>query len=167
MYMIFFSFSSQDACPADHSLEESQVPPVPKGGGGESETSEQVSSHKPHPPKSSSPTKSPQHHSTRNSSPQPNDGIPTDMSDTTETEPDSKVTCKFFLVFFMHIMCCTCCAHAVTRFYFVSFSLKDSLIAILSQILQLDSFFVLNFIVIVTRDFKLMKESIKYRSRLF
>ncbi|XP_047496271.1 protein Aster-B-like [Penaeus chinensis] len=81
---------SEDACPADQSLEESQVPPVPKGG--ESETSEQVSSHKPQPPKSSSPTKSP-HHSTHNSSPQPNDGIPTDMSDTTETEPDSKVTC--------------------------------------------------------------------------
>ncbi|ROT68943.1 protein Aster-B [Penaeus vannamei] len=82
--------SMEDACPADQSLEESQVPPVPKGG--ESETSEQVSSHKPQPPKSSSPTKSP-HHSTHNSSPQPNDGIPTDMSDTTETEPDSKVTC--------------------------------------------------------------------------
>lgn len=88
--------SLQDACPADQSLEESQVPPVPKGG--ESETSEQVSSHKPQPPKSSSPTKSP-HHSTHNSSPQPNDGIPTDMSDTTETEPDSKVTCKVFSFF--------------------------------------------------------------------
>nr|XP_053643789.1 protein Aster-B-like [Cherax quadricarinatus] len=92
--------SLEDACPGDV-LDESSVPPVPKNGC-DSETSEFVGAENLQQPKvSSSPTKSPQNHSAKssqnhtslNSTPQPNDVIPTDMSDTTESELDSKISC--------------------------------------------------------------------------
>lgn len=85
----------QDACATD-TVDEPSVPPVPKNGGGDSETSEFVGTDNCSPPPKtpSSPTKSPKRHSPLSSTPQANDGIPTDMSDTTESEPDSKLTCK-------------------------------------------------------------------------
>lgn len=84
--------SLDDAGPGDTGVDESSVPPVPKNGGGDSETSELVGTDIPQLVNAtSSPTKSPHTHSPLIS--QQNDGIPTDMSDTTESEPDSKITC--------------------------------------------------------------------------
>lgn len=82
---------SQDACPGENGVDVSSSPPVPKNGGIDSETFDLVESETTKTP--SSPTKSPQHHTPLNASPQPNDVLPTDMSDTTESEPDSKITC--------------------------------------------------------------------------
>ncbi|XP_045593812.1 protein Aster-B isoform X2 [Procambarus clarkii] len=85
--------SLEDDCPRD-TIDESAVPPVPKNGGCDSETSELVGTENTQPPRvPASPTKCPQNRSPINSSPPPNDVIPTDMSDTTESEPDSKITC--------------------------------------------------------------------------
>ncbi|KAK4317552.1 hypothetical protein Pmani_011395 [Petrolisthes manimaculis] len=81
---------NQDSCTADSSV---GGLPLTKSGG-DSETSEVVGPDTCQSPQvPCSPTKSPQHHSSLNSSPQPNDTIPTDLSDTTESELDSKVTC--------------------------------------------------------------------------
>lgn len=92
----------QESCTADSSV---GAPPLTTKSGGDSETSEAVG------PDSCqatqvqpSPAKSPQHHTSLNSSPQPNDTIPTDLSDTTESEPDSKVTCKIFNSYFPHTL---------------------------------------------------------------
>lgn len=73
-------------------MDVSSAPPVPKNGGIDSETFDLVGTDNSKAP--SSPTKSPQHHTPLNASPQANDILPTDMSDTTESEPDSKITCK-------------------------------------------------------------------------
>ncbi|XP_042231362.1 protein Aster-B-like isoform X3 [Homarus americanus] len=87
--------SLEETCPADTGIDESSVPPVPKSsGGGDSETSEFVGTESHQPPRvPSTPIKSPQNHTPLNSTPQPKDDIPTDMSDTTESEPESKITC--------------------------------------------------------------------------
>ncbi|KAG7163550.1 Aster-B-like 3, partial [Homarus americanus] len=86
---------NEETCPADTGIDESSVPPVPKSsGGGDSETSEFVGTESHQPPRvPSTPIKSPQNHTPLNSTPQPKDDIPTDMSDTTESEPESKITC--------------------------------------------------------------------------
>ncbi|KAK7082785.1 hypothetical protein SK128_020544 [Halocaridina rubra] len=85
---------SEEACPtAEGSAEENPCSPNIKNGG-DSETSEMCGPlSKTSLPKAPSPTKMPQHHSPPNTSPQPNDGIPTDMSDSSDTEPENKVTC--------------------------------------------------------------------------
>ncbi|XP_050713278.1 protein Aster-B-like isoform X3 [Eriocheir sinensis] len=90
-HKLFSVDSIEDACVGENGLDVSAVPPVPKNGGIDSETSEQVGTENPKTP--SSPTKSPQHHTPLSASPQPNDVLPTDMSDTTDSEPDSKITC--------------------------------------------------------------------------
>ncbi|XP_064104679.1 protein Aster-B-like [Macrobrachium nipponense] len=90
-----YSIDSLDETgPGEQSAGEGQSHNIAKNGNGDSETSEMGGPPKSHPPKTPSPTKSPQHHVPPSASaPQPNDGIPTDMSDSTDTEPDSKVTC--------------------------------------------------------------------------
>ncbi|KAG0699890.1 GRAM domain-containing protein 1B [Chionoecetes opilio] len=82
---------SEDACPGEHCVDVSSAPPVPKNGGIDSETFDLVGTE--HSKVPSSPTKSPQHHTPLNASPQPNDVLPTDMSaETTDSEPDTKIT---------------------------------------------------------------------------
>lgn len=86
------NFFLQDACPGENGVDVSSAPPVPKNGGIDSEPFDLVGTENSKAP--SPTTTSPQHHTPLNASPQPNDVLPTDMSDTTESEPDSKITCK-------------------------------------------------------------------------
>ncbi|XP_068209035.1 protein Aster-B-like isoform X2 [Palaemon carinicauda] len=90
-----YSIDSLDETgPGEQSAGESQPNNLSKNGGGDSETSEMGGPPKPHLPKTPSPAKLLPHHGPPHaSSSQANDGIPTDMSDSTDTEPDSKVTC--------------------------------------------------------------------------
>uniref|UniRef100_A0A0P4WJT6 VASt domain-containing protein n=1 Tax=Scylla olivacea TaxID=85551 RepID=A0A0P4WJT6_SCYOL len=90
-HKLFSVDSIEDACPGENGVDVSSAPPVPKNGGIDSETFDLVGTENSKAP--SSPTKSPQHHTPLNASQQTNDVLPTDMSDTTESEPDSKITC--------------------------------------------------------------------------